>query len=46
MNYCKRWSVGFCTERIRGEKPKGKERGEKQNFSVKTTLEKKEGTYL
>lgn len=45
MNDCKCWPVGFCAERVGGEKPKDKEGVEKQNFSVKTTLER-EGTYL
>ena len=46
MNDCNSWSVGFCAERMRGEKPKGKEGDEKQNFSVKMTPEKREDTYL
>jgi len=43
-NYLHVNEVVFCTERIRAKKPKGKEGGERQNFSVKTPLENKEGT--
>lgn len=29
MNDCKCWPVGFCAERVGGEKPKDKEGAEK-----------------